>query len=48
MIDYLATTDATGELLLYNPTRTRERSHRAVCLAARRTGGEPAMVRTLI
>jgi hypothetical protein len=42
------TTSATGELPLYNATRTRERSNRAMCLAARRTGGEPAMVRTLI
>src|SRR5438093_2393126 len=30
------------------PKGTRQRSNRAVCLAARRTGGEPAMVRTLI
>src|SRR5260221_14737260 len=33
---------------LYIPTRTRERSSRAVCLAARPTGGEPATVRTFI
>jgi hypothetical protein len=48
MIDYVATRDASGELPLYNATRTRERSNRAMCLAARRTGGEPAMVGTLI